>query len=140
MPMALVIACLLVPPCLCSVTDMDQVTDLGNGEKNPTAEASAKFVKIEKMRHRHFSAISGEMKRHVAASQQRSASVTLQRSNAHAESDPVEQIALFRDETRKHISGKIARIMEVSRNRERARQMARDRMQQLALDDPVNHG
>jgi hypothetical protein len=86
------VAVLAVAPCNCSDVE--------------SAEAPAKdvkFVKIEKMLHRHFTP-----KGNVA---------------------PAEQIALFREENRRQVASKLTKLMEVSRNRERVMQMAKDRIE-----------
>jgi hypothetical protein len=115
-------------PCLCTLPDTVGSTD-AEGESISREAASAKFIKIEKMRHRHFSPMAGETRNTGILD---AASTTIQRRNHHAEDEPVRQIALFREENRKRVADKVTRIVEASRNKELARQMARDRMEKRA--------
>jgi hypothetical protein len=105
----------LIEPGHCHNSDEDLA------DSSIVNDARAKFVKIEKMRLRHFSAVALE------EGMRSLGTPSLQGGNAHVE--PVEQIALFRGETRERIGGKLKRLMEVSQHNEKMKRMAKDRME-----------
>lgn len=116
------------------------------------AAASAKFVKIEKMRHRNFSPIvdptayalermrapngggggggggGGASVYSTTAVQQ---NARRQRSGTNGKRDvpAVHQISLFRNAARSTVAGKLTELVESNRSREKAKQMAKDRIE-----------
>jgi hypothetical protein len=77
---------------------------------------SSKLVKLERMRH----------KQHFTPMEQGSAT---ERNNGQ-DVKPAEQIALFRASAKQRISDRLTQLFDSSRNTERAREMAKDKINQ----------